>query len=352
LQRCPSRSDGLPARTDVRPRCSPSHTACSRPPSLGALEAFIQSQTALLDTTRTDIQRLRETKARAIADPAAFLDNLHAEVTLFSVVWPAAARSPLPSQARCPGFPPQHAPGLAAHPPERSRLGCFRGPWYDCSHSAVRWLTQRPDPAPLQKFTLDAQQALVARHQPHPTQKSPLSDLQKLVKNARRTIIDPVLAAFAQISDLDDDNSESEIDEAELQREREREKIRQLKRRKIRTCGLKLPGLRMEGSTAVFIRHDVEDESMDVEISLADDGQPLLKHRATREAAKGEALPPPRKKVRKKDSNKSPPPKLQADPQPPPGKPKPETYKQAWSISEQHLLEQLLEQIPEGEKYR
>jgi hypothetical protein len=34
------------------------------------------------------------------------------------------------------------------------------------------------------------------------------------------------------------------------------------------------------------------------------------------------------------------------------GKPKPETYKQAWSVSEQHLLEQLLEQIPDGEKYR
>ena len=34
------------------------------------------------------------------------------------------------------------------------------------------------------------------------------------------------------------------------------------------------------------------------------------------------------------------------------GKPRPETYKQAWSVSEQHLLEQLLEQIPDGEKNR
>lgn len=31
---------------------------------------------------------------------------------------------------------------------------------------------------------------------------------------------------------------------------------------------------------------------------------------------------------------------------------KPETYKQAWSVSEQHLLERLLEEIPEGEKNR
>ncbi|THU97520.1 hypothetical protein K435DRAFT_796464 [Dendrothele bispora CBS 962.96] len=33
-------------------------------------------------------------------------------------------------------------------------------------------------------------------------------------------------------------------------------------------------------------------------------------------------------------------------------KPKPDTYKQAWSVSEQHLLEKLLLEIPEGEKNR
>jgi hypothetical protein len=33
-------------------------------------------------------------------------------------------------------------------------------------------------------------------------------------------------------------------------------------------------------------------------------------------------------------------------------KPKSETYKQAWSIDEQNLLEQLLEAVPDGEKYR
>jgi hypothetical protein len=33
-------------------------------------------------------------------------------------------------------------------------------------------------------------------------------------------------------------------------------------------------------------------------------------------------------------------------------KPKSETYKQAWSISKQHLLERLLTEIPDGEKNR
>jgi len=33
-------------------------------------------------------------------------------------------------------------------------------------------------------------------------------------------------------------------------------------------------------------------------------------------------------------------------------KPKPETYKQAWSVEEQHMLEKLLDEIPDGEKNR
>ena len=32
--------------------------------------------------------------------------------------------------------------------------------------------------------------------------------------------------------------------------------------------------------------------------------------------------------------------------------PKPDTYKQSWSVSEQPLLERLLEQIPEEERFR
>ena len=35
-----------------------------------------------------------------------------------------------------------------------------------------------------------------------------------------------------------------------------------------------------------------------------------------------------------------------------PKKPKSETYKQVWSVSEQHLLERLLSENPDGEKNR
>jgi hypothetical protein len=45
--------------------------------------------------------------------------------------------------------------------------------------------------------------------------------------------------------------------------------------------------------------------------------------------------------------------KLKAnDPSGKAGKPKPETYKQAWTVEEQHELERLLEEIPAGEKNR
>ncbi|KAF5350587.1 hypothetical protein D9756_008596 [Leucocoprinus leucothites] len=323
-----------------------------RAQTLEALEAFIQNQKTLLDTTFSDIERLKAARAAAIADPKTFVDNLHTNLDA-----PAFRLSALPD-------------------------------WQVVIPKGIDWAVfEGHDPAPLQKFTLDAQQSYVSRNEPHSTQKSPLSDLQKLVKTARRSIIDPVLAAFSHMSDVEDE-SESEIDEEEARRQREREKIRLLKQRKIRTCGLKLPGLRIEGSSAVFVRHDVEDESMDVDISLDQDESsipsatvtpqppqppqppgPLSKPSRPRRPptkkkyAAEDPLPNPRspKKARKDNPSKPPPPppdQQQRATEPSSkqekgiGKSKPETYKQAWSVSEQHLLEQLLEQIPEGEKYR
>jgi len=53
----------------------------------------------------------------------------------------------------------------------------------------------------------------------------------------------------------------------------------------------------------------------------------------------------------KSSNNKSSKPLKEPKPRKEP-KPKPETYKQAWSVSEQNLLEQLLEEIRDGEKNR
>lgn len=233
------------------------------------------------------------------------------------------------------------------------------------------------DPAALQALARTTRQNYMQRNQPCPYQRSELSDLQKLVKEAKRTIIDPVLAQFACLSDPD---SESELERVlkprpeEIRREKEREKLRELKKRRI--CGgLKLPS-RARGPSGVFIRRDIDDESVhvDVDADVSLDGDvdsngllpaPLAMDVESSIASTSRSPSSPRHTSRvrrpstKLQTQKDPP-----DPEPPPpppavkrdkdakGKPRSETYKLAWSVSEQHLLEQLLEQIPDGEKNR
>lgn len=191
--------------------------------------------------------------------------------------------------------------------------------------------------------------------------------------------------------------SEEEVDPIEHQREAERQKIRELKRRQIRG-GLSLPLSRISGSMGVFIRHDVDDDAMDVDVSI-DDGEdaraaatpfaepdlapPQPRPYATKAIPVPSPSPPPLPKQRVTIKAKSVPKSKKGDEEtyiprkkskatqrhPSPGsddddapklpkprgnstKPKPETYKQAWSTSEQNLLEQLLEEIPEGQKFR
>jgi len=214
-----------------------------------------------------------------------------------------------------------------------------------------------------------------------------LSELQKFVKEARRSIVDPILADFEYMSEPELELSESDPEEA--RREREREKLRELKKRKIHSWGgLKLPS---RGLTGVYIRRDVEDESVDVDITLDDD--PPVTHHS--HSSTDVDIPPsifgastpsheqqcltrsprrrkPSTKIRHQNDGK---PQTMPVPSKPKSKlspssdqesvqqviptktvgsdkPKSETYKQVWSVSEQHLLEQLLEQIPDGEKNR
>ena len=266
------------------------------------------------------------------------------------------------------------------------------------------------DPSPLHALTLQAQHAHAQRNIPPTTQMSPLSDLQLLVKGARKTIVDPVLALFADLSDDEDEEltaeGKKERDEAR-ERERQREKIRELKRRKIRAWGgLSLPssssrgGGKVKGEEGgVFIRRDVDDESMDVDIGDGVNGCELTRSMEMGMPPASEPVFPdaprsrkpsrkarsqvyseekegeeerPRKKARlpnlkstpnaqgkadakekangKEKSNGKEKTKTKGKEKDP--KPQPDTYKQAWSVSEQHLLEQLLEQIPEGERFR
>ena len=95
------------------------------------------------------------------------------------------------------------------------------------------------------------------REVPSSRQCSPLSSLQRLVKDARRTILDPVLDPLDFSSDSADE--EDELTPHERRKERERAKIRELRMRRIGEGGLTLPinGGQEDG---VFIRRDLDDE--------------------------------------------------------------------------------------------
>ncbi|KAF8265677.1 hypothetical protein EI94DRAFT_1804081 [Lactarius quietus] len=60
------------------------------------------------------------------------------------------------------------------------------------------------DPAPLRTFSADLRAAQYARSQPSATQQTALSSAQQLIRNARWSIIEPVLASFNLSSDSSD----------------------------------------------------------------------------------------------------------------------------------------------------
>ena len=263
------------------------------------------------------------------------------------------------------------------------------------------------DVAPFKTMATTAREAYAARNIPPKTQLSSPSALRQFVTANRLSIVDPVLTSFRLPDDLACLSSDEEVDPEELRRAREREKIRELKKRRIEGdalggSGAAFSGLGLRKPVAgVFIRRDQEDESAEVDISMAEDESARSVPGSTSEvvpvavdtpATSVVSLPstaagereastrerrPSRKaqeigknaaaaKAKAKAKAKG---KVQAKPKPEPeeeeeepapaeptvgknGKAKSETYKQAWSVSEQHLLERLLEEIPEGEKNR
>jgi hypothetical protein len=225
------------------------------------------------------------------------------------------------------------------------------------------------DPTPLRTFAADLRAAHNARSQPSTKQQSALSSAQQLVRTARRAIVDPVLASFELSSDSSDSEQQPAPDNLRGVREKE-----QLRRMRLRKSGLTVC------ASAVHIRCDIEDES--AEVDIATDGEPLAStHNSliTSLPSPYPASPPststsrmrsPRhSRIRRPPPTRSPAEKAKIfthstkQSSGPNGhklatlaakkeKEKSETYKQAWSVSEQHLLERLLTEIPDGEKNR
>ncbi|KDQ56577.1 hypothetical protein JAAARDRAFT_207695 [Jaapia argillacea MUCL 33604] len=342
-----------------------------RAETLEALSKFIEAQRQLLTRTQCDIERLHQLRSE-VSSPT--LDTY--DGTLTGGLFPSTTHA-LEDQVEC----------------------AFKQP------DGVDWtLFNCRDPEQLNALATGSRSAYECNNTPHTTQRSPLSTLQAFVKAQRVTLLDPVLN---QLPPLEPPSSESEteLDPEELRRERERQKIRDLRKRKI-TCGLTIP-LHGPGRApnAVFVRRDIEDESGEVDIAFDRQDSPVPPP-STSTPTTSETLPTPMdidppasfitsprssmssplpstveltrpsrsrhppKRVRVKEPKPSPSkrkaakinddPELQPpDPtQPTPNpskatlKPKSETYKLSWSVSEQRLLEELLERIPDGEKNR
>ncbi|OAX37896.1 hypothetical protein K503DRAFT_866549 [Rhizopogon vinicolor AM-OR11-026] len=399
-----------------------------RAETLEALSAYIQTQKSLFSRAEADIERLRKLREDALIQPKIFTDNIGSKL---------------------------NSPGLRLSEQQAPPLS-----------NELHWqVFSSCDPTPLRTFAVQTRLTHTERSVPHTIQHSPLSTLQQFVKDARRTIIDPVLEnldpdntfylmsnsnitaspfhtgldqpALSENEDADEDKEMKsppvqESFAAARRRERAHAKIQKLKERKIRSEALTEAE---ESADAVFVRHDVDDESGEVDISESslwppsakdsasmdvDDSadttvpstpstlepselaQPLaswsgrcastisrrqsfitqseslIRSSRTRKPSlklqnqsfdismedSGVLTPtsiplstlgkrsrdPPivmdsSRKI-KPEAPSIPEPKADAD------KARSETYKQAWSVSEQHLLERLLEEIPDGERNR
>lgn len=293
------------------------------------------------------------------------------------------------------------------------------------------------DPTPLRAFTTNTAHvhALTYPKHPHKHQRSPLSSLQRFVKEARVTIIDPVLSLESESNENPATPSEIGIDGEEVDEDGENDGIDDAgkgKKRGVltvpspsspaRTRGSnRIPSIRINTnftarsrrlpitSTATTSRRGSHASTVDTPVdtpatsfsfaSFASSTPPLssqLKEKSTRirrpsaKFATGDFVDSsrPRRRsgvqTRTVDSPKAVDTNIKMEPTPSPitlkiklgkrarapslpahvsnsqetrtgekkNKSKPETYKQAWSVSEQHLLERLLDEIPEGEKNR
>ncbi|KAI0274503.1 hypothetical protein BGY98DRAFT_993200 [Russula aff. rugulosa BPL654] len=270
-----------------------------------ALDTYIQSQKALLARTQSDLDRLRRIRDQATTHPETVFHSF--DEKLNDIV-----------------FPLDRQPDIAAEVQDKIDWDLFR-----CQ-----------DPTPLHALAADLRATHHARSQPSMKQQSALSSAQQLVRTARRTIIEPVLASF----ELSSDSSDEEQEPAP---------------REIRRIHLHKSGLTVRASAQ--------------DVDIATDGEPLVPTPSSMITS----LPPPHsptepmaisvpsmrssrprrplparphaakaKQCAFKTEQLSGPPIAKKE------KPRSETYKQAWSVSEQHLLERLLAEIPDGEKNR
>ncbi|KAG7096042.1 hypothetical protein E1B28_006723 [Marasmius oreades] len=443
-----------------------------RAQTLQVLSEYITAQRLLLSKTQADIERLNELKNRFIELPSGFVENLSEELD--------SNAFRLSEQVQC--FSEISKPKDIDWSVYQKHGSFYISFCFICSKGSEFSHFSHPDPTPFRSFTTFTSQPLQPSesYSSQPPNSSPFHHpLRDYVRTARTTILDPVFTKF-NLSynpepeiELEPERNETDGNSGSKTKTREQEhkKIRDLKRRKI-VCG----GLTVnvssststshggsDGGRAVYVRRDIQDESMEVDVdvdahepelmekvaksvptemkkktkpiplrqrerrivvpplpmvltktprtrrpskkaSMDEDREqerdepppkgptiviPALRHpRRTRvpsTSTESSSMTPPvlsstRSRSHSHSRSQSPSSSLATSPEPEmevsdndvdennndvrggfavamglegkTKKPRPETYKQAWSISEQHLLERLLDEIPDGSKNR
>ncbi|EIW79774.1 hypothetical protein CONPUDRAFT_155170 [Coniophora puteana RWD-64-598 SS2] len=274
-----------------------------RADTLEALSVYLDRQRSLLRRTQADIDRLNQLKHDALANPAHFVKNAKQQVQALDL--------------------------------RNSELDDFTTGLPD----TFDWSPfHASDPTPLRSFALTTRLAHTQRSIPSCKQRTPLSALQQLVKDARRTIIEPAFAIFADDPELNLNatlnanalaratntaasnqantnthksssartkassgngkngaNAQRRESTAVMRkRERERARIRELKKRKVGGPGSAATAISTaKANSAVFVRHDIGDESAEVDISIGADRHGSSAMDVDPPAAE----PPPRRKL-------------------------------------------------------
>lgn len=217
------------------------------------------------------------------------------------------------------------------------------------------------DPTPLHTFAHTSHEQNI-RPRIHPTSEP--SDLQNFVRESRRVILDPVLAKLDPITD-------SEVEEVDVisqscplapaDRPRGRGGLF-VKRKLALNEELKFPK-DIDTSTSTVtppppeptLKKSIRSRRLTTKARAREEGENIIGERPRKRRVKLILGPPP------VPPSSSPPATPNLEPQSTSPQPlqdtqgsedRAETYKQAWSVSEQHLLEQLLQEIPDGEKNR
>ncbi|KAJ6464194.1 hypothetical protein C8R47DRAFT_1156725 [Mycena vitilis] len=330
-----------------------------RAQTLEALASFVKQQKAILASTQSTIDALRRLKSEAVvADVGLLADQLSGSAFRLS------------EQTDCESKVPE----------------------------SIDWaLFAEKDPKPLQELASVARTDYEQRNKPHTTQRSELSDLQKFVKEAKRTILDPALALYG---DRPEDEEMPEAPPKDPQKQVPSDAC-------ARPLTIRMPargpsGLftRRTAPTPIDIDIDIDTTASPTAINSAPSSSttasPLcrsppspkavpialakpvrarristkLQHqnldrssepivtRVTRARRKSSAVqhkPPPEPEP-EPEPESEPEPEPELPPPPPPtvlGKrsrksaaTRPDSYKVMWSASEQNLLERLLEEIP------